>query len=80
MTKTKEVLTRAARGLAIVAFDKLLKDARREFCFYQNCSSCIYHIDPDSLDYDNNPNGVNCYAKRFNEEAMAMLMKKEGVS
>lgn len=77
MTNQKEV--KAARELAIVAFDRLLKDARREFCFYQSCSSCIYRIDPDSLDYDNNPNVGNCYAKRFNEEAIAMLMKKEGI-
>lgn len=75
MTNQKEVNT--ARELAIVAFNQLLKDARREFCFYQNCSSCTYCIDPDSLDYDNNPNGINCYARRFNEEAIAMLMKKE---
>lgn len=91
MTNPKEVLehinyqrekeARVTRGLAIIAFDKLLKDARKDFCInHPSCNTCIYKINSNSLDYTYNPNETNCYARRFHEEAIAMLMKKEGVS
>ena len=90
MTNPKEVLehinhqkgkeAKVTRGLAIIAFDKLLKNARRDFCInHPSCNTCIYKISSNSLDYTDNPNETNCYARRFHEEAIAMLMKKEGV-
>ena len=90
MTNPKEVLeyiqhkrelkTKPKRELAILAFDKLIKDARREFCCRtEHCYNCIYRIDSESADYIDAADGKNCYARRFHEEATALLMKKEGI-
>ena len=90
MTNPKEVLehieykkqkeAKLRRKLAILAFDRLVKDARKEFCCHEKCLTCIYRIEPDSSDYVDLADGKNCYARRFHEDAIAMLMKKEGIS
>ena len=68
------------RKLAILAFDKLIRNARQAFCFHiDHCSDCIYRIDPDSADYVDTADGKNCYARRFHEKVTEMLIKKEGI-
>ena len=90
MTNPKEVLehiryeqekkTKARRELAIMAFNKLIESARINNCIKEpHCDTCIYRIDPDLTDYIDAPDGKNCYARRFHEEAIAMLARKEGI-
>ena len=89
MTNPKEVLehiqykkeqeAKAHREIAILLFDSLIKTARQEFCARKHCDNCLYQIKPDSIDYVDAADGKNCYARRFHEESIAILVKKEGM-
>ena len=76
----QEKKTKAYRELALLAFNNLIEVARKDFCRHiDHCDSCIYRIHPDSADYINTADGKNCYARRFHEESITMLAKKEGI-